>query len=778
MIRPFLFQSDASSTIADRFSDYWGNRPMRGTMQNLHAVPFYQALEALTGAGKTVILADAVERIRPVLPAQPFVVWLSKGRVVVAQTYANLDRGVKYHRLISSFSTHLLSEYRVEFAADSAGAHLFFATVGTFNQRDKERGDRQIYKSDIDVADSSIWESLKKREDAHGRRRPLLIVYDEAQNLTDQQISLLLELEPDALIVASATMRTSPMLAHLITDLKDSGWIDERLVTMVPAESVAESGLVKDELSIGGYQTPMERTIDDMLADMERAETSVVAEKLPFHTKAIYVCKTNIVEGNCFERDNPKRPFEQREAPPILIWRHLVERKGIEASQIAVYCSLDFDRHYPKPENFVLFKNNEKDYEEFVSGDFRHVIFNLSLQEGWDDPTCYFAYIDKSMGSSVQVEQLVGRVLRQPAATRYESEVLNTAHFYVRVDARNVFDEVVKKVRERIQKDAPEVKITAYGVGAGAKPVPYLPSALKTIPKVYMDSTDALSPIERLIIDAVDYRGSSPANVQGEGSRALIQQHIGDPSEPTLEWVPIDHSNPVSARWVFQRAVARLYPLALDVAPSDDAKFDVKIEIGSRAYKDMERLAYDVVQTYFNFVRLRQRQHNPYQVGALTADPAKVVTFEHSLHSGYAGLNKLERPFADELDRVGILWCRNSPRIGYGVPLLTFGRTRIFFPDFIAWSGNDIFLLDTTGEHLIREKAARKLLAISPNPRSSERLYVKLISEGRWSNEIEQKSQEGFTVWRLRDDRSLGIDYVDSLSDAVTSCLKGEPTPA
>ena len=49
-----------------------------------------------------------------------------------------------------------------------------------------------------------------------------------------------------------------------------------------------------------------------------------------------------------------------------------------------------------------------------MAGDFRHVIFNLSLQEGWDDPLAYFAYIDKSMESNIQVEQIIGRLLRQP----------------------------------------------------------------------------------------------------------------------------------------------------------------------------------------------------------------------------------------------------------------------------------------------------------------------------------------------------------------------------
>ena len=46
---------------------------------------------------------------------------------------------------------------------------------------------------------------LRLTED--GTRRPLIVVYDEAQNLSDLQTNLLLELEPTAFLLASATLR-------------------------------------------------------------------------------------------------------------------------------------------------------------------------------------------------------------------------------------------------------------------------------------------------------------------------------------------------------------------------------------------------------------------------------------------------------------------------------------------------------------------------------------------------------------------------------------------
>jgi type III restriction enzyme len=40
------------------------------------------------------------------------------------------------------------------------------------------------------------------------------------------------------------------------------------------------------------------------------------------------------------------------------------------------------------------------------------------------------------MGSNVQVEQVIGRVLRQPCAQHFPDQDLNTAVFFVRMDNR------------------------------------------------------------------------------------------------------------------------------------------------------------------------------------------------------------------------------------------------------------------------------------------------------------------------------------------------------
>jgi type III restriction enzyme len=247
-----------------------------------------------------------------------------------------------------------------------------------------------------------------------------------------------------------------------------------------------------------------------------------------------------------------------------LIWRYLVEEKGVKPETVAVYASLEVDKNHKPPVDFNLFRGGDKDYDNFVHGDYRHIIFNLGLQEGWDDPSCYFAYIDKSMQSNVQVEQVIGRVLRQPGAQHYESEQLNTAHFYVRVDQRGVFGEIVKTVREKLSGENPEIEFSAYE-SRSKKPIAYEAKKRLNVPHVYRDPSRAKDPIDEIIGRLIDFRHDHGDNIRGQGAHALVQQKVGEAGDEELIWVERDHSNRVSARWVFQRAVRREFPLALEV---------------------------------------------------------------------------------------------------------------------------------------------------------------------------------------------------------------------
>lgn len=766
------FQQEASALISERFARYYADPPMRGKATSTRVVPFFQALASITASGKTVILADAVAGMAATLPVAPVVLWLSMGRVVVEQSLANLSPGGKYHHLLGETTVATLADYDAEAVGEATRPLLYFATVGTFNQRDKERGDRVIFRCDIDTAEASTWDLLKLRATSDGIRRPLIVVYDEGHNLSDQQTSLLLELQPDAFLVASATMRLPVRLSDEIKDLKKEGWTDSDLVTPVDPSAVVEAGLIKSSVLLAGYEAPMEETISAMLADMRDA--SEQAQLLELEApKAIYVCKTNIVEGDASRTDDPKRPFSSREAPPILIWRYLVETCGVDPSKIAVYCSLKFDRNFPPPADFNLFSGGDKDYVNFTEGDYEHVIFNLSLQEGWDDPRCYFAYVDKSMESNVAIEQVIGRLLRQPGAQHYPHERLNTAHFYVRVDKRNVFSDILAAVAGKLDTEAPEVRLVAAS-SATSKPELLPPKEVKEVFKTARDASHAAEPVQKLTNMLTDYRKDDGTNTRASGGRSVVQRAVGISVDgsPELVWEDFEHTNQVSARWLFCREVGRRFQGALGVAPTHEPKFDALIGFGSPAYAHVMRVAADVVDAYVENVVLKQQRPNPYRVGPVFVRPDSMVSFDNALHVGYSDLNpSLELPFSKALDKHGLPWCRNPSRSGYGIPLITMGKTRNFFPDFLVWSGDDVFAVDTTGPHLLADKTGRKLLSIRGVRNMPGRLLVRFVSPGKFTNEITQIDSEGFTVWGLKQDGNLRVSHVDTADEAVERAL-------
>ena len=172
------FQVRASQQIVNRYLKLVGD-PERPMFTAKRPVPFYQALSALTGAGKTPILADAVCQIALTMPAQPVVLWISKAKAVVDQTFANMEPGGKYNSLIEAFSVEYVSDLTPEAIADGDTPILGLTTVGTFNQKVKGEGTLTVHKPSQDMhGEDSLWGTLASRKMVSGKRRPLLIVYE------------------------------------------------------------------------------------------------------------------------------------------------------------------------------------------------------------------------------------------------------------------------------------------------------------------------------------------------------------------------------------------------------------------------------------------------------------------------------------------------------------------------------------------------------------------------------------------------------------------------
>lgn len=776
------FQTRASQQILKRYLKLVGD-PDRPTFTAKRPVPYYQALSALTGAGKTPILADAVMQMRMVMAAecQPIVLWVSKGKAVVDQTFSNFEAGGKYHHLIDAFQVGYLTDLTTQAIGDGSTPFLALATVGTFNQKDRADGTLTVHKvrQDEDAVES-LWGALTSRGSHSGTRRPLIIVYDEGHNLSDQQTELLLDLDPDAILVASATMKTPGKLGRMIDRLRQEGWSDEIeedtkeeikacLVTAVSSKAVVDLGLVKKQIVLGGYTSIMETMIDDMLDAMEVTRHKAIALQAGFEPKAIYVCKTNINQDDG-STDVISRPFVERKAPPILIWRHLVEQRHIDPADIAVYCDLKVDRSdHPLPSDFRLFSGGEQDFAVFSAGNYKHIIFNLALQEGWDDPACSFAYIDKSMGSGVQVEQVIGRALRQPGARHYPDPDLNTASFYIRVDDKQEFPRILKSVQAKLGSELPEVSIEGYTDPGTRKRASQEPKKVLTVPQIHIDSSAATEAMKAAMEGIIDFR-ENPAATSGRGELQRVVQSIGDGTRGTVQVLEVPHANRVTARWLIRREMRALHPEAVKPIQFDD-RFDALVEITSTAAILLQSAAEDLVDIFLANSELTFEESYPYKVGSVLVNPAKGKPFQNALHDSY-DVNPLELEVAEAIDDTGYDWVRNPENGGYSIPLLDKGDSRRFFPDFLAWKDGLVFAIDPKAGHLLAADAWRKLLDIR-DEKGQRRILVRLISEGKWNEQVKQVGPKGYTVWSVfKSTGKLRAKHVATTAEAVDAALK------
>ncbi|WP_342152276.1 DEAD/DEAH box helicase family protein [Methylorubrum sp. SB2] len=773
------YQARAADQIARRYATLTTD-PERPWEKQNWATPFYQALSALTGSGKTAILADAVAQLRTQMVGEPIVLWISKAKAVVEQTFANLSSGGKYRGLVEGFLVEQMSNIDESRVRDGSQPVIALTTVGAFNQEKRGEGSLKVHKVTRDSGEASLWHRLRERKDADGNRRPLLIVYDEAQNLADQQVDLLFELEPDAILVASATMKTPGKLGRIIDRLTYAGWTDavgdgedqpERgLVTAVPSGAVVEAGLVKRQVVLGGYATEMETALNDMMAEFRATTEKAIDLSAGFLPKAIYVCRTNI-NAEDGSTDMPTKPFRERKAPPILIWRHLVEQLGVDPTEIAVYCDLKLDRKYnPPPPGFVLFSGGEDDFAAFSEGPYRHIIFNLSLQEGWDDPACAFAYIDKSMGSAIQAEQVIGRVLRQPGARHYPDPDLNTANFYIRIDNRQEFPRILEAVRRKVAAEMPEVKLEGFSDPRERSRARLEPKSVLTIPEIHIDADDAVGPLQEVISLIPDYTRDA-VNVVGPGELTRARQRVGDGSAAEIVTEQREHSNRVVARWVVRRAMQASYPEAAKTVDWADPRFEALVEITSRAAADLRDRAERLVDTFIDNADLTFEDSNPYTVASVLTKPDKVEPFLNAGHKGYSDLSDIEMECAKAIDALGLTWVRNPSNGGYSIPLLEKGGSRRFYPDFVVWKDDLVYALDPKGKHLIKNDASVKLMSIRDET-GKERVLVRLITEGKWKYDpIREGTRDGFSVWRINAAGKPRCTHHDTMEAAVRKAL-------
>lgn len=708
------------------------------------AIPLLGQLIAITGAGKTPILAKTISAFSPAI-----VFWTTKSTFIVQQTAENL-RG-RYRHLLPADTT-ILDEVPSpadwhDLLQDETGITIWVRTVASWNEPDQKAKNTaearlNLHRPAPDWAGKrSPWDQLGDRK---LRKRPLWVVYDEGHGQTDVQLDQLVDLNPIGLLAATGTPVLSGRFRtfeKVLAEDKEFGPILEAATVRVPTAEVAKAGLLKTVVKVIDLDLESTTKIDAVVMQQRRLEAVAQKETGGPRPRSLYVVEeSNLGKG------------KTGEARPIVIWRALHEKSHIPANQIAVATNT---KDPPKEADVI------QDFSS-LKPRHRHVIFNKKLQEGWDDPEAYIAYFDGETNSALRLAQLIGRVIRQPGGHHFSVAELNTAYLFVSSRSQK-FAQVVSDLQRQLlsgygadEEGEPNIKVIT-------KKDEHAPiSVRKGIPKLKLPRWTLGG---AKLDDAFE-------NLRSEGDRPFKKADLNAPGQTTAKSFDLTDADRMIVEEAMQvgfniRTENRAYFLARVDALSRAARntldpnstnlagpmFSQEACANSKAQQRLDKLARDYVETYETRVGY-ERDPNPYKDWRPAAFPWRVgetLGFKRSVHVRYPGattiFNADEKEMARAIDDVGAgWWTRNTATgsaNGYGIPLPSqVGTSGVFYPDFLWWTDGGSWAIETTGRFLVEEKVRGKLLSVE-TPR------IVMVARGRIASDWQRnEAAEGWTLVR------------------------------
>lgn len=758
------FQERAASSLAEMIQEYPSSRfRPRYNSDNGTLLPFLCRLRAITGAGKTPILAMTAQHLKTGV-----ILWTTNRGAVISQTLANLRPGGKYSLLLPE-GTQVFplgdmspSDWEQTMRA-TEGLTLLLSTVAAFNQ------DGDNLK--IHQGDPTRWQMLGGAEKTKGGRiRPLYVFYDEGHGATDRQFQKLRELDPKAFVLASA----SPLPEDL-ADLLSGKTPEERRESLaertvsVSTKKVAGEGLLKNRL----YFIDCNTAQTDAIREANNKWQELSEKLLPFDKMPIA----------CFIVNETIRGVD--------IWEQLVELK-VNPAKIAVHLNgardVILDRRGGTSaliDTYTGKKPQDRSPETLAAADYSHIIWNLTLREGWDEAMAYVAYIDDKGRSAVDIVQKIGRFVRQPDATPFSDPDLNSAYFYFNV-SDDVFAAMIHSTQEEMATDGYEIIPIANGrrPPASRTVAVCIPKSLPTIGPWFGDN---IHDLDQIIIEHVPLFAEKALHADGSIKTRVFEMCELNEAVDLRSEVRRDANDTITP-WEF---------LSVRLGAIDSRIINDNGTIFSATLKDNEKLKQpmqfgsDAMLTLTNNVsQIKERLNEKFLLkgfgrhGVFSVKPFKLVSpdieggteayrkkykvrrFKNSLHAEYNGLNPFEVKVAEALDQLGKPWCRNPVgKDGYKLPIQELGSDTIwFYPDFLFWvKPNQVWAIDPKGNHLREAAVAHKLLDLGSLKSISPTIRVAFILEGGYIIDLQglfsKTGSENFTLVRKTGTRTKAIPF-------------------
>ena len=416
------------TNLTSAWQEYWfskdiavGSGGVPSYKNTIAGVP-HICMKVPTGGGKTFMACAAVRRIFDALPIgrQKVVVWLVPSDSILKQTIKNLSNVDHPYRqrLDRDFSGRVGVYTKDEllngqnFSPDTVREMLTVCILSYSSLRinSRNRDVRKIYQENgnlfrfaeyfrddsvllADTPDTALIQVLRHME-------PVVIV-DESHNASsDLSVEMLNNLNPSFVLDLTATPRSN-----------------SNIISYVDARELKKEHMVKLPVIVYN-RTSRQSVIQDAIQLRGSIERDAIAAE---EAGGKYIRPIVLFQAQ------PRSGANQDTFDRI---KNILVDMGIPAEQIAVKTA-DID------------DLKDKDLMS-RSCPIRYIITVNALKEGWD---CPFAYILASLAnrtSAVDVEQIVGRILRQPYATQHGAPLLNASYVLTNsVDFRNTLDRIV-----------------------------------------------------------------------------------------------------------------------------------------------------------------------------------------------------------------------------------------------------------------------------------------------------------------------------------------------
>lgn len=719
-------------------------------------------LKVPTGGGKTFMAVNAVSRImgRYLGRNTGFVLWIVPNEAIYSQTLARLkDRQDPYRQTLDRAAAGRvrIMEKGDRLNARDVESHLcvMVLMLQSSNRQSKEtlrmfrdrgdvhgffpaEGEQQAHRAmleatpNLDGYDALF--SMVKDSLGNALRiiRPVVVMDEGQKAVSDLAFETLFGFNPIFVLELSATPKD--VRARDGNNPRPARYAN--LLVEVTGRELDREGMIKMPLNLDPRQgTDWKATLTTALDKLNALDAAAKAYR---GETGRYIRPIMLVQVERTGKDQRDNAFIHSE--DVKEW---LLTAGFDGAEVAIKTAEKNDLNQPENLDLLLPTNR-----------VRVIVTKQALQEGWD---CPFAYVLCSLAASTNLNamtQLVGRILRQPHATKTGVGQLDECHVITHHAATG---DVVEAIKNGLEKDGlADLVVQVSGGDAGtttrtSRSIPRRPEFATTeiyLPRVLrVDGAEVRDlDYETDLLSAIDWRGFDPAGIAAtipENAQAVVSQlqriRLADSGDELIvgelvsggtETLAFDPSyavrvisdlvpNPFVGRAIVGEMLDALRARGFDEKKLGQLASLIIEEL--RKGLDAERscraealFKADVAAGRIQF-RLRLDGRNwlmPFTVETTEPEGARLLlnnnggALDKSLFSPIyeSELNKDEQDVAVYLDADSAIswWHRNVARAQYG--LQGWKRSRIY-PDFIfaaggAGTSRRITVLETKGDHL------------------------------------------------------------------------------